>query len=89
MGLRTRAWTRNLIYVVDETAGAQRPVPSVHDAIRNDDEDSRCAGGCELAQGFDRATRALRAHVRCSPHLIACLSHSLDMLVRQASRASG
>jgi len=38
MGLRTRAWTRNLIYVVDETAGAQRPVPSVHDAIRNDDE---------------------------------------------------
>jgi hypothetical protein len=89
MGLRARAWSRNLIYVVDETAGAQRPVPSVHDAIRNDDEDSRCASSCEFAQGFDCATRALRAHVGCSPHLIACLSHSLDMLMRQASRGSG
>ena len=60
MGLRTRPWYRNLIYVADENNGyANMPFPSVNEAIRDDDEGLAVRELADLAQRFDAATRAL------------------------------
>ncbi|MFL5619713.1 MAG: M20/M25/M40 family metallo-hydrolase [Gemmatimonadaceae bacterium] len=64
MGLRTRPWYRNLIYVADENNGyANMPFPSVNEAIRDDDEGLAVRELADLAQRFDAATRAL-THAR-------------------------
>jgi len=60
MGLRTRPWYRNLIYVADENNGyANMPFPSVNEAIRDGDEGLVVRELADLAQRFDAATRAL------------------------------
>ncbi len=60
MGLRTRPWYRNLIYVADENNGyANMPFPSVNEAIRDDDEGLTVRELADLARRFDAATRAL------------------------------
>jgi N-acetylated-alpha-linked acidic dipeptidase len=60
MGLRTRPWYRNLIYVADENNGyANMPFPSVNEAIRDDDDGLAVRELADLAQRFDAATRAL------------------------------
>jgi N-acetylated-alpha-linked acidic dipeptidase len=60
MGLRTRPWYRNLIYVADENNGyANMPFPSVNEAIRDDDEGLAARELVDLAERFDAATRAL------------------------------
>jgi N-acetylated-alpha-linked acidic dipeptidase len=59
-GLRTRPWYRNLIYVADEDNGyANMPLPSVNEAIRDDDEGLAARELTDLARRFDAATRAL------------------------------
>jgi N-acetylated-alpha-linked acidic dipeptidase len=64
MGLRTRPWYRNLIYAADENNGyANMPLPSVNEAIRDDDEGLAARELADLAQRFDAATRAL-VHAR-------------------------
>jgi N-acetylated-alpha-linked acidic dipeptidase len=62
--LRTRPWYRNLIYVADENNGyANKPFPSVNEAIRDDDDELAVRELADLTQRFDTATRALtRAH---------------------------
>jgi N-acetylated-alpha-linked acidic dipeptidase len=60
MGLRTRPWYRNLIYVADENNGyANMPFPSVNEAIRDDDDELAVRELTDLTQRFDTATRAL------------------------------
>jgi len=60
MGLRRRPWYRNLIYAADENNGyANMPLPSVNEAIRDDDEGLAVRELADLAQRFDAATRAL------------------------------
>jgi N-acetylated-alpha-linked acidic dipeptidase len=60
LGLRTRPWYRNLIYVADENNGyATMPFPSVNEAIRDDDAELAERELADLAQRFEAATRAL------------------------------
>ena len=60
VGLRTRPWYRNLIYVADENNGyANMPFPSVNEAIRDDDDRLAARELADLAQRFEAATRAL------------------------------
>jgi N-acetylated-alpha-linked acidic dipeptidase len=60
LGLRTRPWYRNLIYVADENNGyANMPFPSVNEAIRDDDDGLAEGEIADLAQRFEAATRAL------------------------------
>jgi N-acetylated-alpha-linked acidic dipeptidase len=60
LGLRTRPWYRNLIYVADENNGyANMPFPSVNEAIRDDDDGLAERELADLAQRFEAATRAL------------------------------
>jgi N-acetylated-alpha-linked acidic dipeptidase len=60
MGLRTRPWYRNLIYVADENNGyANMAFPSVNEAIRDDDHELAVRELTDLTQRFDTATRAL------------------------------
>lgn len=60
LGLRTRPWYRNLIYVADENNGyANMPFPSVNEAIRDDDDGLAMSELADLAQRFEAATRAL------------------------------
>ena len=60
MGLRTRPWYRNLIYVADENNGyANMPFPSVNEAIRDDDDELAVRELWDLTRRFDTATRAL------------------------------
>jgi N-acetylated-alpha-linked acidic dipeptidase len=59
-GLRTRPWYRNLIYVADENNGyANMPLPSVNEAIRDDDDGLAARELADLSQRFEAATRAL------------------------------
>ena len=60
LGLRTRPWYRNLIYVADENNGyANMPFPSVNEAIRDDDAALAERELADLVQRFEAATRAL------------------------------
>ena len=59
-GLRTRPWYRNLIYVADEDNGyANMVFPSVSEAVRANDQGLTVTEITDLAQRFDRATRAI------------------------------
>jgi N-acetylated-alpha-linked acidic dipeptidase len=59
-GLKTLPWYRNLIYAADENNGyANMPLPSVNEAIRDDDKGLAVRELADLAQRFDAATRAL------------------------------
>jgi N-acetylated-alpha-linked acidic dipeptidase len=59
-GLRTRPWTRSLIYAADEDNGYATVVfPSVTEAIRGNDAALAGREVADLASRFDAATRAL------------------------------
>ena len=61
-GLVGRPWYRNLIYVADVDNGyATMVFPSVHEALRANDERLTSEEIADLAQRFGAATRALTA----------------------------
>jgi N-acetylated-alpha-linked acidic dipeptidase len=60
MGLRSRPWYRNLIYVADENNGyANMSFPSINEAIRANDERLVAQELADLSRRFDDAARAL------------------------------
>jgi len=62
VGLRGRAWYRNLVYVADQDNGyATMVFPSVNEPIRARDAHLAASELTDLAQRFDAATRAVSA----------------------------
>jgi N-acetylated-alpha-linked acidic dipeptidase len=60
VGLRSRPWFRNLIYVADENNGyANMPLPSINEAIRANDPSLTQREINDLASRFDRAAQAV------------------------------